>query len=78
MIRFARTLCGAALLAAALAPTAAAAQQPTPTIAEKTRGTEKKDGFIPLYWDGAAGKLWMEIPRMGQEMLYQVSLPAGI
>src|SRR3712207_1402403 len=39
---------------------------------------EKKDGFLPLYWDAAAGKLWLEIPRMGQEMLYQVSLPAGM
>ncbi|HEU4562929.1 MAG TPA: hypothetical protein VFS20_34175, partial [Longimicrobium sp.] len=75
MIRFARSLCGAALLAVALAP-AAPAQQPLPSIAEKTRGMEKKDGFLPLYWDAAAGKLWIEIPRMGQELIYQVSLPA--
>jgi hypothetical protein len=39
---------------------------------------ERKDGFLPLYWDAAAGKLWMEIPRIGQEMIYQVSLPAGV
>ncbi|HEX9937566.1 MAG TPA: zinc-dependent metalloprotease [Longimicrobium sp.] len=77
MTRLIRTLCGAALLAVALAP-AARAQQPLPSIAEKTRAMEKKDGFLPLYWDAAAGKLWLEIPRMGQEILYQVSLPAGM
>lgn len=77
MTRSARTLLGAAMLCASLAP-AARAQQPLPSIAEKTRGMEKKDGFLPLYWDAAAGKLWMEIPRMGQEMIYLVSLPAGM
>lgn len=77
MIRIVRSLLGAALLAVALAP-AARAQQPLPSIADKTRGMERKDGFIPLYWDAAAGKLWMEIPRIGQEMIYQVSLPAGM
>ncbi len=78
MIRFARTLCGAALLAGALAPAARAQQKALPSIVQQTQGMEKKDGFIPLYWDAAAGKLWMEIPRMGQEMIYQVSLPAGV
>lgn len=70
-----------ALHAAAAHPPLAAQEQaahPVPSIAEKTRGMEKKDGFIPLYWDGQAGKLWMEIPRLGQEMIYQVSLPAGM
>src|ERR1044071_1063542 len=41
-----------------------------PSIAEKTRGLEKKDGFIPLYYDPATGKLWLEISRFGQEFLY--------
>jgi hypothetical protein len=77
MNRLALTLCGAVLLAAAPLPSRAQ-QQPVPSIADKTRGMEKKDGFLPLYWDGHAGRLWMEIPRMGQEMIYQVSLPAGM
>ncbi|HEX6746281.1 MAG TPA: zinc-dependent metalloprotease [Longimicrobium sp.] len=75
MNRIALALCGAVLMAA---PVAARAQQPVPSIAEKTRGMEKKDGFLPLYWDASAGKLWMEIPRTGAEMIYQVSLPAGM
>jgi hypothetical protein len=72
---------GAAMLAAAVllaAPAPAAAQGALPSIAEKTRGTEKKDGFLPVYWDAAAGRLWLEIPRMEQEMIYVVSLPAGM
>ncbi|HEV7921425.1 MAG TPA: DUF5117 domain-containing protein, partial [Thermoanaerobaculia bacterium] len=47
-------------------PVAVAAPQP-----------ERMDGFIPLYWDAANGKLLME-PRFGEELIYQVSLPAGV
>ncbi len=49
-----------------------------PTIAEKTKGMQKLDGYIPLYWQSATGKLFMEIGRFNQEMLYQISLPAGL
>ena len=49
-----------------------------PAIAEKTRGLEKKDGFIPLYYDPATGKLWMEISRFGQEFLYITGAPTGL
>ena len=64
-----------AILAAA-APAALAAQ--LPSIAEKTRGMERKDGFLPVYWDAQGGRLWLEIPRMEQELIYVVSLPAGV
>ncbi|MFL5541509.1 MAG: zinc-dependent metalloprotease [Longimicrobiaceae bacterium] len=75
-----RRLAGAAAVALSLAlsPPPAEAQQPLPSIAEKTRGMERKDGFIPLYWDAQGGKLWMELPPMGQGLIYQVSLPAGM
>lgn len=49
-----------------------------PTIAEKTRAFERIDGFVPMYWDPAAGKLWLELSRLGQEILYISSLPAGV
>jgi hypothetical protein len=49
-----------------------------PTISDKTRGTEKLDGLMPLYWEASSGKLYMEIRRFRQELLYQVSLPAGL
>ena len=75
-----RRLAGAAAVALSLAlsPSFVSAQQPLPGIAEKTRGMERKDGFVPLYWDAQAGKLWMELPPMGEELIYQVSLPAGM
>lgn len=56
----------------------AATQSALPSIAEKTRGLERLDGFLPLYWDAGEGKLWMEIPRLEQEMIYLVSLPTGL
>jgi hypothetical protein len=56
----------------------AAAQGPLPSIAEKTRGMDRRDGFVPVYWDAAAGKLWMEVPRAGEELIYVVSLPSGL
>ncbi len=74
------------ILAVALSPLlpAAAGQEPSqeakpiPSIAEKTDGMEKRDGFIPLYWDAKAGKIWLEIGRFDEELLYYVSLPAGM
>ncbi len=49
-----------------------------PTIAEKTEGLEPRQGFLPLYWDAGEGKMWLEIPRPGDEFLYIESLAAGI
>ncbi len=63
------------------AQTAAAASQeakPLPSISQKTEGMEKTDGFIPLYWDARTGKIWLEINRFDTELLYYVSLPAGM
>ena len=48
------------------------------SIAAKTAGMRKIDGYIPLYWDEASGKILMEISRLEKEFLYQVSLPAGV
>jgi len=48
-----------------------------PTIAEKTEGMEKTDGYFPAYWEAQTGKLWLEIPRF-TEFLYVSSLPTGL
>ncbi len=72
----------AALALALLAPSAAARaqQEPaaTPTIAAKTAGMQKLDGFLPLYWDERAGKMYLEIARFDEDVLYYTSLPAGV
>lgn len=39
---------------------------------------EKRDGFIPVYWDASAGKLYLEIDRWDDEILYINSLATGI
>jgi hypothetical protein len=51
---------------------------PPPSIAEKTKGLEKHDGYFPFYWDAAQGKLLLEVPLWDTEFLYVSSLPAGI
>lgn len=71
------------LLVVAPAPSHAQQQAPADTaglatIAAKTEGTRRIDGFLPLYWDERGGKLWLEIPRLNEEILYYVSLPAGV
>ena len=55
-----------------------AQEAPPASIAVKTRQWTRMDGFVPMYWDEAAGRLYLEISRFDQELLYQVSLPAGL
>ena len=52
--------------------------RPLPSIAERTEGTQKLDGFYPLYFDEASGTLYLEIPRLNQEVLYVSGLSAGL
>jgi len=52
--------------------------QTPPTISAKTVNFQKIDGYVPLYWDAAQGKMWMEISRFNTELLYQTTLPAGV
>jgi hypothetical protein len=49
-----------------------------PSIADRTAGFQKLDGFYPLYWDEATGTLYLEVPRLGEEVLYQTGLAAGL
>ena len=48
------------------------------SIAEKTEGMEKIDGFLSLYWDEDQGQLWMEIPELDREMIHYVGFGAGL
>lgn len=52
--------------------------QKLPGIEEKTKDFRKFNGFMPFYWDSAAGKIWLEIDKLDTELLYVVSLPAGL
>ena len=48
------------------------------TIASRVAGLTRIDGFIPLFWEPRKGRLLMEIARFDTELLYAVSLPAGL
>jgi hypothetical protein len=61
---------------------AAQAPQPVetavPSIASRVAGLTRIDGLLPLYWDARQGRLLMELARFDTELLYAVSLPAGL
>ncbi len=52
--------------------------QPIPSIEDKTKGMLKQEGFFNFYRDDANGKIWMELSKWDQEILYAMSLPAGL
>jgi hypothetical protein len=78
MVKLTRAFLACSLAMLALAGMADAADTPTPTIAEKTTGMHKWEGYFNLYWDAKQGKLWLEIGKSDTEFLYQSGLPAGI
>lgn len=48
------------------------------TISEKTTGMLHYEGFFDFWWDDAEGKIWMEIDKLNEEILYVNSLAAGL
>ncbi len=50
----------------------------TPSIAEKTKGMTVYPGYLPFYWEEKTGKVFLEINKPDTELLYQISLPAGL
>jgi hypothetical protein len=75
----ARTAADVAATSGAEKAGAQSAARPTVRpFAERTAKWLRIDGYMPLFWDEGAGKLWLEIDRFNSELLYQVSLPAGV
>jgi Met-zincin/Domain of unknown function (DUF5117) len=62
-------------MTAVLATTAWA--QPAATLAERTKGLVRMDGFVPLYWDAARGRVLAEVPMFDRDVLYYVSAASG-
>jgi hypothetical protein len=50
----------------------------TPSIAERTAGLPKHDGFIPYWWDARKGVLLLEIERWDEKFLYGAGLASGV
>lgn len=61
------------LITAALAAPSIDAQQ-TPASGG---GLQRTDGFIPFYWDANSGRVLIEIPAPGEDILYYVSAASG-
>lgn len=54
------------------------AAQKLSSIEEKTKDFKKHEGYLSFYWDENAGKIWLEIDKLDTELLYVISLPAGL
>jgi hypothetical protein len=52
--------------------------QKLPAIDEKIKDLKKQEGFLNFYWDESSGKIWLEIDKLDTEILYTLSLPAGL
>ena len=48
------------------------------TIADRTAGMNKIEGFFPMYWEESTGSLFLEIPELGKEVLWTRGLSAGL
>lgn len=48
------------------------------TISELTSGMDYYEGFFDFWWDESEGKIWLEIDKPDQEILYVNSLAAGL
>ena len=60
----------------AAAPKAAPAAPPS--IADYTKGMERQEGYFPLIWDPARGRLLVEVPQPGEDFLYLTSAATGL
>ena len=49
----------------------------TASIAERTAGLTRHDGFLPFYWDAQRGQLLLEVARWNQDFLYSSGLAGG-
>ena len=69
----------ACVLGAGAAPGARAAEpaDKLPGLATRTEGLQRRDGFLPFYWDEAKGQLLVEVSRFGEDLLYGAGLAGG-
>ncbi len=54
------------------------AQDKVVTIADKTKNAKPYAGYFNFFWDEKEGKIWLEISRFDEELLYVNSLTAGV
>ena len=54
------------------------ASGPPPSIDDKTEGMQRIDGFVPIYWEESAGKVWLEISLWDTDLMHMAGLAAGL
>ncbi len=59
-------------------PAARRSSESIGSIAEKTKGMKKVDGFFPVYWEESEGRLWLEVPRLDVEVLHVTGFATGL
>jgi hypothetical protein len=75
--RVALMLAVPAVVGAQNAPASSTTPPPATTIAARTAGFERRDGFVPLYLDAHQGRVLAELPRETTRALFWVSLASG-
>ena len=65
------------LAGSAFARAQGAPPPPATSIASRTAGFERRDGFVPLWIDSRQGRLYAELPRQPLRALFWVSLATG-
>lgn len=48
------------------------------SLKDRLPAMQRQEGFVPLLWDEGKGKLYLELSRFDEELLYITSLPAGV
>jgi Met-zincin/Domain of unknown function (DUF5117) len=51
---------------------------PPTSFIQHIAGLERRDGYIPLYWDATRGRLLLEISRLGEDVLYFTGVSKGV
>src|SRR4051812_34131555 len=51
---------------------------PSPSIAARTGGMERRDGFLPIYLDQRQGRILLEIPRDSTRALLLITQATGL
>lgn len=59
-------------------PPARRAGEAISTIAARTTGMKKIEGFFPMYWDETTGRLFLEIPKLDTEVLHSTGFGTGL
>ncbi|MEJ2534427.1 MAG: hypothetical protein P8008_02890, partial [Gammaproteobacteria bacterium] len=56
----------------------ALAQSAPPSIDDEVESLQPMEGYFDLYWDGEAGRLMLRVGNVGEEFIYQSSMPRGV